>query len=537
VVTTIQAGGNISQINAIATDTNGNLFLVGTFTGTVNFGSTSLTSIGSSSGFVAKWSVATNNFLWAQQQAGSITALVVNGTSVYLGGFFQGTISFGGNTLTSAGGTDGFLAKLIDTGTSSSFVWAQSIGGIGEEFTFGLCANNTNLYIVGEFGSPTINLGGTTLTNAGTNSTDAFIAKLADTGNTASFTWAQRAGGSSRDYASAVAVSGTDVYVAGSFYSRMAGIGSFTLTNASSTISTSDIFITKLADVGSTSNFTWVQRAGGSLYDEPAVIAINGSNVYVTGRFNSQAIDFGGTTLTNASTSFDAFVAKLTDLGRTSSFTWAQRAGGTGHEAPSALVVSESSVFVAGSFFGAPATFGSTTLTNANRDDNTYDVFVTRLLDTGSTSSFTWAQHAGGTGNDSASGLLLNGTSLYVTGSITPPASFGSQIVSGPASTRIGFLASLVNQPLATTHPVWAGNLHVYPNPANRAVTLRLEAIPSVIQATLTICDALGRTIRTIHLPATNSIVEVSLLDITPGLYQLHIQAGTQHISRALTIE
>jgi hypothetical protein len=84
----------------------------------------------------------------------------------------------------------------------------------------------------------------------------------------------------------------------------------------------------------------------------------------------------------------DVLVAKWSSA--TSSFTWAQRAAGPNGDVARALVVSWSSVYVAGYFGNASqvenltASFGPTTLTS----DGLVDVFVAKLTDAGSTSRF-----------------------------------------------------------------------------------------------------------------------------------------------------
>ena len=70
-------------------------------------------------------------------------------------------------------------------------------------------------------------LGGTTLTSLG--GYDVFVAKSNPASN--QFVWVQRAGGVGLDEATALAVSGTSVYVAGSFTSPAASFGTSTLTN------------------------------------------------------------------------------------------------------------------------------------------------------------------------------------------------------------------------------------------------------------------------------------------------------------------
>jgi len=57
-------------------------------------------------------------------------------------------------------------------------------------------------------------------------------------------------------------------------------------------------------------------------------MVVDEANVYLAGEFQGN-VAFGGATLVNADASrngSDVFVAKLTDVGPSSSFTWAQRA-------------------------------------------------------------------------------------------------------------------------------------------------------------------------------------------------------------------
>ena len=102
----------------------------------------------------------------------------------------------------------------------------------------------------------------------------------------------------------------------------------------------------------------------------------------------------------------------------------AQRAGGIGNDYAYALALSGSSVYVAGNIGNAPAYFGNIVLPTTHGGN---DLFVARLTDKGSTTSFKWVQQAGGSQGDNAYGLAVtrNGT-LYVGGYVSQPASFGA---------------------------------------------------------------------------------------------------------------
>ncbi|MDO7852678.1 T9SS type A sorting domain-containing protein [Hymenobacter convexus] len=214
-----------------------------------------------------------------------------------------------------------------------------------------------------------MDFGSVTLTKASTNSFtyNGFVAKLIDIGNASSFVWAQRASGTGDNTISALGVSGSNVYVAGGFNSTI-NVGPNTFTH----MGNGDIFVAKLADAGSTANFVWGQRAGGTGVDGSSTLAVSGNYIYVGSMFRSATADFGATTLTNAGNNTgDMCVAKLTDAGNTGSFVWAQRAGSVNEEIPYALAINGTSLYVVGEFEGTTAGFGSITISNAPYFGNT----------------------------------------------------------------------------------------------------------------------------------------------------------------------
>ena len=228
--------------------------------------------------------------------------------NVYIAGTFTNTVVMGGTALVSLGGFDVFVAKFNPV--SSQFIWAQRAGGTGNDKATALTVIGTNIYMAGAFASSTANFGTTTLTNPGLGTADVFVAKLADAGSTSSFAWTQRAGGRGEDEATALSVSGTSVYVTGYFASTTAVFGLTTLTSAGS----SDVFVAKLADSGSTGSFVWAQRAGGTGEDVAAALSVSGSSVYVAGDFASTTANFGATIVANPMPSINlGFLASLTD--------------------------------------------------------------------------------------------------------------------------------------------------------------------------------------------------------------------------------
>ena len=133
----------------MAADVSGNIYVVGHFTGTVVFGTTTLTSAGNSDIFVVKWNPVTASFSWAQRAGGMgydlCTGVAVSGASVYVTGYFtNASIDFGNITLLNTGDRDGFVAKITDAGSSGAFAWAQQVGGAGVDQVSTVAASGTS---------------------------------------------------------------------------------------------------------------------------------------------------------------------------------------------------------------------------------------------------------------------------------------------------------------------------------------------------------------------------------------------------------
>jgi hypothetical protein len=523
-----------STVAASATDAAGNVFVAGQLAGSITLGATTLVvnSYSDPDMFVAKWTPG-QGFVWALQAGGDgadwATGLAINGSSLYVGGNFRsGEATFGTTTLRNSGSADVFIAKLTDLSTSARFAWVQQAGGAGDDLTQALTASGPNIYAVGTFGSTTANFGDQTLSTANYLTYSCFITKLTDNGNTGSFSWAQQAGGvGGYDEARAVAVSGTAVYVAGGFRSPSATFGPVTLRKSGT--SGADVFVTKLLDAGSSASFTWAQRAGGAGSDLALGLGVAGTSVVVVGDFDSDRFEAGSSGVANhAPGSYDGFVAKLTDAGSTASFAWVQGLGGSQDDYCRAVALRGASIYVAGSFTSSTANFGSTTLANSTLSGGLADLFVTRLVDAGATSRFTWTQTAGGPGNDRAFGVLLQGATVYVTGGIGSTATFGSQTLTNSGGT---FVASLLDTTLPAAMATASPASSLYPNPASASTRVLLPG--GATSASLTLLDARGQAVRTVaaQLAGASQPYQLDLRGLASGLYLLRIvpagQAGT----------
>jgi len=141
-----QLGGtSADQARAVTVGANGDLVVVGYFSGTVDFGGTSLTAIGTPDLFIARYTAA-GALLWAKRY-GRITggpsasaeanAVAVDASgNIAVAGDFWGTADFGTGALVAAtnqyGTTlDMFVAKYSSSGTPISEAPPTEIGRLG----------------------------------------------------------------------------------------------------------------------------------------------------------------------------------------------------------------------------------------------------------------------------------------------------------------------------------------------------------------------------------------------------------------------
>ena len=286
-----------------AVDASGNAIVTGCFEGAVDFGGDSLTSAGSGDIFVAKFDAA-GNHLWSKRFGDSTHQEGLNVMADALGnvivtGFFRGTVDFGGGPLTEVGGFDIFVAKFDADG---NHVWSKRFGDGSTQLPWGATVDGAGSVIVtGEFDG-TVDFGGGVLTSAGNN--DIFVAKLDAAG---SHVWSQRFGGSLAEGASSVATDASgNVYLTGYFLDTV-NFGGADLVSAGF----SDIFLAKFISTGA---HQWSKRFGdGDGQTARSVAAFGSGDVILTGVFEG-TINLGGGVLTSAGGG-DTFVAKFDAAG------------------------------------------------------------------------------------------------------------------------------------------------------------------------------------------------------------------------------
>ncbi|GIV54088.1 MAG: hypothetical protein KatS3mg039_0606 [Candidatus Kapaibacterium sp.] len=196
------------------------------------------------------------------------------------------------------------------------------------------------------------------------------------------YVWAQQIGGASFDTCRSIVLDSRQLYVhvAGTF-ANSTSVNGTTLTSYGE----SDMFVARFDSDG---NLIWIRNGGGNRSDEGCCLAIdNNDNLFVAGIFRSPTAQFGGVTVTRASTLdvTNAYLALYNSSGNA-----VQVAVGGGSSTTSCEVYVDSiaytsgSIYVYGRFKGrlqfstTPSTF--ITSANQNRFDPFTAVFSTATL-------------------------------------------------------------------------------------------------------------------------------------------------------------
>ncbi len=479
---------NVQSLSQLATDTSGDLVLTGLFSGEVDFGGGVLSAGYFKDVFLAKFDTR-GNHLWSQRfgdtthdQTGQSVAIDPSG-NILLAGEFTGTIDVGGGLMTSAGGTDIFLAKFSPGG---EHVWSQRFGDWALQTIKAVTTDESgNVICTGEFES-TVNFGGGPLTCVGgMDDADIFLAKFDEAGIHG---WSKRFGSPGYEGGADVAVDPDgNVLLTGQFAETL-DFGGDPLVSAGE----KDIFLAKLTSSGA---HVWSQRFGDSASQMPMSVACDASgNVLIAGTFEG-SVDFGGGARVSQG-GYDIFVAKFDENG---SHLWSTPFGDAAlwrQEAHDVAVDPAGNVLLTGENEGT-VDFGGGPLVNVGASD----IFCAKFDSNG---NHVWSRGYGDVSivNYHSSRSVCPdpwGNAVFA-GSFDGSLTFGTLSLISHGNWDI-FLAKLIpaDDPTGIDGaPAPAvPSITVAPNPFNPNTTIRY-AIPSEGVARLVIYDVHGRRVRTL---------------------------------------
>jgi hypothetical protein len=366
--------------NSIRSDSGGNLLITGMFNTEIDFGGGKLTGNGFANGFAAKLS-PDGDYIYGRtlgQQdysVGAAQVLAANGDA-FVTGYCTGTVDFGGGPIGKPGVGHAFILRLDPSGKHLASVILESVAAIpGNLFldatgnlvvTFGVTSMNKI-----DFGAGPLPLGwavarfdpsGKLLSSKSFPITGAKPPDPFDH---------QALRGSALDAAGHLVLYGTVNAAAGGaqvdFGGKVLALApGLSLIVASLDQGGTPLFAKAFADPGLHENY-W---AG------PALAVDGADNVLIAGLFD-QSVDFGGGKLSTPSNSSSLFVAKLDNGG---GFVWQRAFGMTMGLHPGATVLSvdaSGASLLTGSYIGSGFDFGQGKLPGSN--PGAYALYAARL--------------------------------------------------------------------------------------------------------------------------------------------------------------
>lgn len=297
---------NIEDPKDAYVDALGNIYITGSFGGTLTFGDITINSTDEKDAFLAKLS-KDGDIIWAKnmgqntgvQKGRKITS---DGNNLFVIGFYKESVLLSRANDTLLEGTNKKNYFFVKYDLDGNLIGARRIYSSSNSILLsGMIYLNNNIYLSGYFSDTLIYASDTLLSN--NRSSDFLILKLDLNGN---LVWAKQFGGPESDELWGLTTDGQDIYVSGFFSSG----SSFILNNQTfESQGLNDIFIAKLDQNG---NFLWCKSNGTDGDDRGHGITIEDNVLSVVGAF-SYSLTWGNTIVANANT--EPFLGTMTTDG------------------------------------------------------------------------------------------------------------------------------------------------------------------------------------------------------------------------------
>lgn len=514
---TTNGGG---QTKSVYADASGDVFVTGTYGGSIVFGSTTLTSSVASNIFIVKYDM-NGNVIWSKSLGGGRGSSIrtdVSGNVFVTGSFDSPTITIGSTTLTNAGGynpgsagsgqgdpcTDMFIVKCDATG---NVLWVKSTGGTGNEYVASVSTDpNGNVLVMGIFASSSITFDSITLTNSNSSglNNNLFITKFDTNGNVI---WAKSGLGDGRSMSTDAA---GNIFLTGAFGAPL---------------------ITKYDPNG---NILWTKSGAGNAGGTSISANANG-DVFLVGQFNGPTITFGSAIL-NSNGPGSGFFAKCDANG---TLLWATVSGATDghtHQCHSVCADAMGGAFVTGSFEATQPSisFGSITFTPpvGNCSPYCYPVFLVKY-DANGNELCASALASGGSGGTGVS-VDPNGNAYIAGGFDINPLIVGTDTL--PLTDGESLFLAKYNCDFTTAMDELNNekNISVYPNPSFGIFTINLKN--KAIENKICVYDILGNCVIE-KMSMKNSNEEIDLSKQSKGIFFVEIVAGQERDIQKIVLQ
>ena len=380
------------------------------------------TSSGSSSSVSAVFLVSFGSGGSGDESAQSVHILSGGDADIYITGYFEGTINFGGGDITSNGGKDIFVLSLNKDG---EYRWAYTAGGTQDDegASITMFDNFGNIYVTGYF-KKTVDFGSGDITSNGNQ--DIFLLRLNESAGNYTFSWVKTYGGSRDDRGYGVHTRGGGPIVTGVFRSSNLDFGGGSVGVGDTD---TDIFVLSL-DMFGVYNSSMTISSDESCDESSRDIYVGplyNSDHHITGFHTSNCtIDFGGSIgeLSSFGGGQDILMVRIDNNSLPPGCVYA--AGGSGNDRGLSVTVdSNENIYITG-IFRNTATFnrhplGQTAVTATSQGGS--DMFIVKL---NSSCELQWVYTAGGSENEFGYGIDVDRfDNVYATGVFKSTVDFG----------------------------------------------------------------------------------------------------------------
>jgi hypothetical protein len=420
-------GMGIDVPRAVATDDQGNSYIVGYFDAEAQFGPLgSKKPNGGADAYVMKVD-ANGTPKWVRtfgaKRDDAANGVAVHGNRVVVVGNFLDDLQIG-EFDHKAVGSDDLFAVCFDLDGNPQWVW--TLGGIDSDGANAVAATPDGGWIVGGSYSDSISVGGITLKSKG--QTDALLVKLAASGD---IEWIKSYGGRYKDTILHVAVDGNgNVYIQGHF-ADVADFGGKPLTAAGG--SDNDIVLAKYDRNG---DHVWSKNFGNQFNDVAGGIAVDpAGNITIVGSFeNKGPISFGPNDEHTSLGEADAYIARFDTDGK---LQWARTFGAEREDVAWGVAADAAGNTVTTGWFQNSVDFGKG---GAIASKGNKDVFALKLDPKG---DVLWVDTWGDHDHDQGRGVALDkdGNAIVVgafrfTLALVAPAIEGKRPANDPVLTK-----------------------------------------------------------------------------------------------------
>ncbi|RLD50554.1 MAG: hypothetical protein DRI94_08340, partial [Bacteroidetes bacterium] len=267
-------------------DKYNNIFITGSFEGSVDFGSNTITASDGKDAFLAKYD-SNGNEIWAINVGEGVgkqkgRTIISDGNDLYLTGIFWDELVLNNTTFTGNGYRNYYFTKIDNSGNILSVNEIKHLTNNNSLLLNNLKYLNSNLYLSGYFSDTLIYSNDTIYSNG---DRDIVLFKFDSNGN---LVWINHYGDNNNDECWGMDVDDNYIYLSGHFVDSLK-IGDIDLT----TVDGSDVFVAKLDENGTT---LWARSAGSIENDKSLGLVTANNKIYVTGHFSAD-FNWGNTTV------------------------------------------------------------------------------------------------------------------------------------------------------------------------------------------------------------------------------------------------